>query len=159
MHNQADLQKLRAFETRQDVERYTDVLQKVLSLFGEGMHESITRKMGAYLEATGGRLSNANKSEWEKEIASRMIGTKGQTTRRKVHLRLYAPSCTSTLGTSLPPLPAGAHTCTTTKADPNPLHYFSQSLKLRTVATLSSAIVNGTHRPSHKVGKTMAAAG
>jgi hypothetical protein len=76
MHNQADLQKLRAFETRQDLERYKDVLKKVLSLFGEGIHESLTRTiMGAYLEATGGRLSNANKSAWEKEIASRMIGT------------------------------------------------------------------------------------
>jgi hypothetical protein len=75
MHDQADLQKLRAFETRQDVERYKDVLKKVLSLFSEGMHESLTRLMGAYLEATAGRVSNANKSEWEKEIASGMIGT------------------------------------------------------------------------------------
>ena len=74
-HNQADLQKLRAFETRPDVIRYKEVLQKVLSLFGEGIHESLTRTMGAYLEATAGRLSNANKNEWEKEIASRMIGT------------------------------------------------------------------------------------
>ena len=74
-HNQADLHKLRAFETRPDVIRYKEVLQKVLSLFGEGIHESLTRTMGAYLEATAGRLSNANKNEWEKEIASRMIGT------------------------------------------------------------------------------------
>ncbi len=47
----------------------------MLSLFGQGIHESLTRTMGAYLEATAGRLSNANKSPWEKEIASRMIGT------------------------------------------------------------------------------------
>jgi hypothetical protein len=59
---QADLQKLRAFETRQDVERYKEVLKKVLSLFGEGIHESLTRTRGAYLEATAGRLSNANKN-------------------------------------------------------------------------------------------------
>ena len=64
VYNQAELLKLRAFETRQDVERYS-----------EGIHESLTRTMGAYLEATAGRLSNANKNEWEKEIASRMIGT------------------------------------------------------------------------------------
>ncbi len=37
------------------------------------MHESLTRTMGAYLEATAGRLSNANKSNWEKDTASRMI--------------------------------------------------------------------------------------
>ena len=72
---QAELLKLRSFETRQDVERYSEVLKKVLSLFGEGIHESLTRTMGAYLEATAGTLSNANKSAWEKEIASRMIGT------------------------------------------------------------------------------------
>ena len=61
-HNQADLQKLCAFETRPDVIRYKEVLKKVLSLFGEGIHESLTRTMGAYLEATAGRLSNANKN-------------------------------------------------------------------------------------------------
>ena len=72
---QADLQTLRAYETRQDVEKYTEVLKKVLSLFGEGMHESLTRTMGEYLEVTCGRLSNSNKSEWEKDIASRMIGS------------------------------------------------------------------------------------
>ena len=75
MCDQADLQKLRAYETRQDVERYKEVLTKVLSLFGEGMQESLTRTMGEYLEATGGLLANSNKSEWEKQIASRMIGT------------------------------------------------------------------------------------
>ena len=75
MCDQADLQKLRAYETRQDVERYKEVLTKVLSLFGEGMQESLTRTVGEYLEATGGLLANSNKSEWEKQIASRMIGT------------------------------------------------------------------------------------
>jgi hypothetical protein len=75
LHDQADLQKLRDYERRQDVERYKDILKKVLSLFGEGMYESLTRTMGAYLEATAGRLSNANKTDWEKDIASRMIGT------------------------------------------------------------------------------------
>ncbi len=57
------------------METYTEVLKKVLNLFGEGMHESLTRTMGEYLEVTGGRLSNSNKSEWEKDIASRMIGS------------------------------------------------------------------------------------
>ena len=75
VYNQAELLKLRAFETREDVIRYKEVLKKVLSLFGEGIHESLTRTMGAYLEATAGTLSNGNKSAWEKEIASRMIGT------------------------------------------------------------------------------------
>jgi hypothetical protein len=34
------------------------------------------------------------------------------------------------------------------------LHIYP-SMKLRTVATLYGAIVNGTHRPAHKVGKCM----
>ena len=49
------------------------VLKEVLHLFGDAIHESITRTLGEYLEATGGRLRNSLKSEWEKDIASRMI--------------------------------------------------------------------------------------
>ncbi len=32
-------------------------------------------------------------------------------------------------------------------------------MKLREVASLSSAVMNGTHRPAHKVGRRMVAAG
>ena len=66
---------LRRYEEREDVETYRVVLMEVLNLFGEGIKESLTRTMGAYLESTGGRQSNANKTEWEKEITSRMICT------------------------------------------------------------------------------------
>ena len=45
------------------------------SLFGAAIQESLTRTMGKYLEVTNGRLSNKNKSEWEKEIAGRMTCT------------------------------------------------------------------------------------
>jgi hypothetical protein len=38
------------------------------------------------------------------------------------------------------------------------LHIYP-SLKLRTVATLSAAIVNGTHRPAHKVPHTLSLRG
>jgi hypothetical protein len=31
--------------------------------------------LGKYLEATSGCLSNKNKSEWEKDIAARMVST------------------------------------------------------------------------------------
>ena len=66
---------LRSYEDRQDFESYKVVLMEVFHLFGEGIKESLTRTMGAYLEATGGRQSNANKTEWEKEITSHMICT------------------------------------------------------------------------------------
>jgi hypothetical protein len=71
----ADLATLRAYESRQDLEAYVNVLREVLALFGKGIHESLTRTMGQYLEVTGGRLANRNKSEWEKDIAARMICT------------------------------------------------------------------------------------
>ena len=71
----ADLATLRAYESRQDLEAYVAVLREVLALFGKGIHESLTRTMGQYLEATGGRLANSNKSNWEKDIAARMICT------------------------------------------------------------------------------------
>ena len=48
---------------------------EVFKLFGEGIHESLARTMGDYLEATGGVLANSTKSEWEKDVASRMLFT------------------------------------------------------------------------------------
>ncbi len=66
---------LRAYEDREDVETYTVVLCEILHLFGDAIKESLTRTMGNYLESTGGRQTNANKTEWEKEITSRMICT------------------------------------------------------------------------------------
>jgi hypothetical protein len=57
------------------VARYRTVLQEVFHLFGEAIKESLTRTMGAYLESTGGRQSNATKTDWEKEITARMICT------------------------------------------------------------------------------------
>ena len=75
--------------------------------------------MGKYLEATGGRLSNKNKSQWEKDIAARMICTnnaaEGPFATVRAFLQMYP------------------------------------SLKLGTIVSMSAAIVNGTHRPAHKV--------
>jgi hypothetical protein len=51
------------------------VLTKVFSIFGAAIHESLTRTLGQYLEVTGGGLANKHKTEWEKDIAARMIGT------------------------------------------------------------------------------------
>jgi hypothetical protein len=31
--------------------------------------------MGQYLEVTGGQLANTNKSDWDKDIAARMVCT------------------------------------------------------------------------------------
>ncbi len=72
---QADLEVLRAYVGRKGIDVYVIVLKKVLSLFGEAIHESLTRTMGKYLEVTGGELNNRHKSEWEKDISGRMTCT------------------------------------------------------------------------------------
>ncbi len=69
------MRHLRAFETREDIDVYWNVLIEVLKLFGKGIQESLSRTMGDYLEATGGYLANSTKSEWEKDVASRMLST------------------------------------------------------------------------------------
>ena len=137
-------------------------MKKVFHLFGAAIHESLTRTMGKYLQVTGGRLANIHKSEWEKEIAGRMACTNNAaespfatvraflniyprypfsyTIRLPLKLNLYLYM---TLSLSL------ALFLTTTYA----------SLKLREVATLSQAMMNGTHRPAHKKGKQMIQAG
>ena len=82
--------------------------------------------MGEYLEATGGRLRNSGMTEFEKEIASRMICTNNPAEGPFVTARAF-------------------------------LHIYP-TLKLRTLATLCSAVVNGTFRPPQKRrGETIAA--
>ncbi len=66
---------LRAYLTREDVDSYVIVLKKVLCLFGLAIHESLTRTLGNFLEATCGTQANKHKTEWEKDIASRMVCT------------------------------------------------------------------------------------
>jgi hypothetical protein len=79
IHNRnkvADLVTLQKYRDRENLETYTVVLKEVFHLFGQAIHESLTRTMGAYLEATGGAYQNKQKTQWEKEIASRLICTK-----------------------------------------------------------------------------------
>jgi hypothetical protein len=49
--------------------------------------------MGQYLEVTGGRLANSNKSDWEKDIAARMIcannPTEGPFATVRAFLQMY----------------------------------------------------------------------
>jgi hypothetical protein len=46
-HPNSDVAMLRAYEARDDTTQYQDVLKTVLRMFGEGIHESLTRTMGA----------------------------------------------------------------------------------------------------------------
>jgi hypothetical protein len=115
-----DLAVLRRYIDREDIESYTVVLKEVFHLFGQAIHESLTRTMGQYLEATGGRKANKNKTPWEQDIAARMICTNNPAEGPFATVRAF-------------------------------LHMYP-TLKLRTVASLSAAICNGTHRPKHGTG-------
>jgi hypothetical protein len=46
---------------------YNVVLTDVLRLFGEGIHESLRRTLGDFLDATGGAKANSKLQDWEKE--------------------------------------------------------------------------------------------
>ncbi len=150
--NKEDLTTLRTYESRADFTTYVAVLREVLAVFGKAIQESLTRTMGQYLEVTGGQLANTNKSEWDKDIAARMICTNNHaegpfaTVRAFLHMypRLAIPN-----------------------PDPHPILTFcltvylplTTSMRLKTVAALSAAIVNGTHRVAHKAGNRVVEAG
>ncbi len=44
-----DLMLLRKYQDREDIVTYMVILKEVLHLFGQGIHESLTRTMGNYL--------------------------------------------------------------------------------------------------------------
>jgi hypothetical protein len=71
----ADLLILRKYQDREDIDSYTVVLKEIFHLFGQAIHESLTRTMGLYLEAISGINQNKNNTPWEKAIASRMLCT------------------------------------------------------------------------------------
>jgi hypothetical protein len=66
-HKAADLMTLKKYKDREDIATYTVVLQEVLHLFRQAIHESLTRTMGAYLEATGGTDHNKQKHNGKKK--------------------------------------------------------------------------------------------
>ena len=144
---------------REDLESYVAILKKVLGLFGAAIHESLTRTMGNYLEVTNGRLANGHKTKWENEIAGRMTCTNNA-----------AESPFATVRAFLDIYPRYYYSSPSTSTFPLQLHLtltlilyhhcnIFYSLKLREVATLSQAMMNGTHRPSHKMGNKMMRAG
>ena len=62
-----------AFGNWDDKEKYIPVLKKIFHLFGEGIHESLKRTMGEYLEATGGSMAESKLEPWVKARAVQLI--------------------------------------------------------------------------------------
>jgi hypothetical protein len=52
LHTQADLDILRAYQSREDYDSYVIVLKQILRLFGAAMHESLTRTLGNFQTLT-----------------------------------------------------------------------------------------------------------
>jgi hypothetical protein len=110
----ADLVLLRKYKDREDIDSYTVVLMEVFHLFGQAIHESLTRTMGLYLQETiSGVLQNENKSLWEKEIASRMLCTNNAAESpfgiAKAYLEQYPSMKLSTLAAFAGSICSGTH--------------------------------------------------
>ncbi len=89
----ADLLVLRKYRDREDIDNYTVVLKEAFHLFGQAIHESLTRAMGLYLEATSGILQNKNKHNGKKQSH---LGCCAPTTLQKVHSELQKRTWIST---------------------------------------------------------------
>ena len=66
---------------REDAAEYDVVLLQVFRLFGEGIHESLMRTMGKYLEETDGELATSKMSQEAKDLCENLIGHNNHTER------------------------------------------------------------------------------
>lgn len=67
------LEQLRGYASRADAAKYVPILKEVLALFGKGIHESLTRTMGDYLEATDGCMAQSKLEPWMKARAVHLL--------------------------------------------------------------------------------------
>ncbi len=68
-----DLEELRQYEGRDDVDNYKTVLREVLHLFGNANLKPLERTMGKYLKSTGGIYRNELREEWELEAVTKLL--------------------------------------------------------------------------------------
>ena len=78
---------------REDRARYEIVLRNILSLFGKGIHESLQRTMGDYLEVTDGKFATSKLSEEDQRRKSELRNENNEAERGfaviKAYKRLY----------------------------------------------------------------------
>lgn len=80
---------LRAFESRTDKEKYVPILKKILNLFGEGIHESLERTMGDYLEATEGKMAKSKLEPWVKARVVQLLSHNNHAERPFAVIKLF----------------------------------------------------------------------
>ena len=92
---EADLNNLRAYKGRQDVEKYEAMLRTVLGIFGKGIVESLEFTMKDYLKQTNGVLRTDVRAAWEVEACRNMLCHNNHAERPFAVLRQYKHLYTS----------------------------------------------------------------
>jgi hypothetical protein len=89
-HNlEEDLNRLRSYKGRRDVEKYEAMLRKVLVIFGQGIVASLEFTMKDYLKQTNGHLRTDGREEWEVKACSFMLCHNNHAERPFAVLRQY----------------------------------------------------------------------
>jgi hypothetical protein len=89
-HNlEEDLNRLRSYKERQDVEKYDAMLRTVLKIFGQGIVASLEFTMKDYLKQTNGHLRTDGREEWEVKACSFMLCHNNHAERPFAVLRQY----------------------------------------------------------------------
>ena len=65
------------------------MLKKIFNLFGEGIHESLERTMGKYLEATRGSMAESQLQPWMKARAVQLIAHNNHAERPFAVIKLF----------------------------------------------------------------------
>jgi hypothetical protein len=91
-HLERDRIALRNFHAREDSVKYTELLRKILALFGLGIIDSLTYTLGKYLRQTDGELANDKREDWEEKAVEPLLSpccgsTNGRI--RRFHYGIY----------------------------------------------------------------------
>jgi len=80
---------LNKFHAREDSVKYTELLRKILAIFGQGIIDSLEFTMGDYLRQTDGVLANDQREDWEAKAAEGLLCHNNHAERPFAVLRLY----------------------------------------------------------------------
>ena len=69
--------------------KYTELLRKILAIFGQGIIDSLEFTMGDYLRQTDGVLANDQREDWEAKAAEGLLCHNNHAERPFAVLRLY----------------------------------------------------------------------
>jgi hypothetical protein len=71
----AEIEELKRFEQRADLDIYRPILLEVLQLFGLAIHTSLERTLGKYLKSTNGFFRNDLRDDWELGKVAKLLCT------------------------------------------------------------------------------------